>query len=288
MSSLGQRDICTGVLERAEGLVSTRKHIYVTDTRDGGMSDWVPEVEVWEGFSGESRLLVGGGWKEGAGGGAGVAKELQAYCHCKGVRFKISRPDESSARLTAPRGDIVGPRTTERGGSEKAGDEAWWLCENGTKYLGGTCACNECRLASGFDVQVWAFVPKANISQLDGGPLDFGAGTLKRYDSSEGVYREFCSRCGATVFWHSDSRPGLIDVSAGLLDAEEGARAESWLGWKTERVSFQEEAQNKELISRLCAGLKRWGEARAPLLEGKHDVGNERTQSDSTKEAQED
>lgn len=256
----------------------------MADTRDGGMRDWVPGVEAWEGFSNESKLLEAG-WKGGAKASSEKARELQAYCHCKGVRFKISRPDGSSASLSAPRGDIVGPQTTERDGS-KDEDEAWWLRENGTKYLGGTCACNECRLTSGFDVQVWAFVPKANISQLDGKPLDFGAGTLKRYDSSKGVYREFCSKCGATVFWHSDSRPDLIDVSAGLLDAEEGARAESWLGWKTERVSFEEEAQNKELISRLCVGLKRWGETKGPSSAEKHDVENERTDSDSKKEAQ--
>ncbi|CAJ2503617.1 Uu.00g110110.m01.CDS01 [Anthostomella pinea] len=49
------------------------------------------------------------------------------------------------------------------------------------------------------------------------------------YRSSSGVVREFCDRCGATVFWHDGDRPELIDVSVGLLDAAEGARAESWL-----------------------------------------------------------
>ena len=274
------RDICTGVLERAEGVVLLKQHIFVTDSKDGGLCDWIPDVEAWEGFSKVSRKLDAG-WKDGSKLSSKRDEELQAYCHCKGVRFKITRPDESSANLTAPRGDIVGPPTMEQDGAKN--DEAWWLRENGTKYLGGTCACNECRLASGFDIQAWAFVPKANISQLNGEPLDFSAGTLKRYDSSEGVYREFCSKCGATVFWHSDSRPELIDVSAGLLDAEEGARAESWLGWKTDRVSFHEEAQNKDLISRLSAGLKRWGEIRVPPSADKDSLGNEQTESDSKK-----
>ncbi|KAM0800253.1 Mss4-like protein [Usnea florida] len=234
------------------------------------------------GFTNESEK-VGLGWKgDGVKASAESATELQAYCHCKGVRFKITRPDESSARLVAPRGDIVGPPTTNEDGSGND-DAAWWLRENGTKYLGGTCACDECRLASGFDIQTWAFVPKANMKQLDGKPLDFNIGTLKRYDSSEGVYREFCGKCGATVFWHSDSRPDLIDVSVGLLDAEEGARAESWLGWKTERVSFEEEAQNKDLIARLSAGLKRWGEMRFPSSAKKHDLENEQTKSDPKK-----
>ena len=262
-------------------MVRLERHIFVGDTKDGGMSGWVGGVEAWEGYEEVSRRLGDGEWMEGLKGSVEGERELQAYCHCRGVRFKITRPDESSAKLTAPRGDIVGPPTTEHGSSKD--DEAWWLRENGTKYLGGTCACNECRLASGFDIQTWAFVPKANIQQLDGKPLDFSAGTLKRYDSSEGVYREFCGKCGATVFWHSNSRPDLIDVSVGLLDAEEGARAESWLEWETGRVSFQEEAQNKDLISRLGAGLKRWGETKGSSLEEKHDLGDERTKSDSKK-----
>lgn len=259
-TSAGELEICTGVLEKADGVVRVGSQIFVADCKDGGLRDWIPDVDAWEGFSKVSKKLDGI-WSDGAKGSADEARELQAYCRCEGVRFMITRPDESSANLSAPRGDIVGPPTTEQDPSKA--DEAWWLRENGTKYLGGTCACNECRLASGFDIQAWAFVPKANMKQLDGKPLDFNAGTLKRYDSSEGVYREFCSKCGATVFWHSDSRPDLIDVSVGLLDAEEGPRAESWLGWRTERVSFEEEAQNKDLISKLGAGLKQWGEKKA-------------------------
>ena len=276
------RDICTGVLEGAEAVVvRLKRHIFVADSRDGGLCDWIPDVEAWEGFSNVGRKWDAGWKKDGPKARPKGDGELQAYCRCKGVRFKITRPDESSANLTAPRGDIVGPPTTEPDGSKD--DGAWWLRENGTKYLGGTCACDECRLASGFDIQAWAFVPKANISQLNGEPLDFGAGTLKRYDSSEGVYREFCRKCGATVFWHSDSRPELIDVSAGLLDAEEGARAESWLGWETERVSFQEEAQNKDLISRLSAGLKRWGKTEVPPSADEDGLGDEQIESFSKK-----
>ena len=63
--------------------------IFVADARDGG------------------RLM---GWRGGGGlrGREEEEEELQAYCHCKGVRFKITQPDESSAQMTAPRDDIVG------------------------------------------------------------------------------------------------------------------------------------------------------------------------------------
>jgi hypothetical protein len=133
-------------------------------------------------------------------------------------------------------------------------DVKWWLRANDTKYLAGTCACRSCRLASGFEIQTWTFVPRSNVYfhlSTDGGdrdsgksvvlPLDFGKlpkGILRSYESSPGVLREFCGKCGVTVFWHDKWRPGLIDVSVGLVHADEGARAESWLEWWIERVSF--------------------------------------------------
>ncbi|KAI1276373.1 hypothetical protein F5Y07DRAFT_134393 [Xylaria sp. FL0933] len=135
-----------------------------------------------------------------------------------------------------------------------------------TRYMAGTCACVSCRLTSGFEIQTWAFIPRVNIffhirdngTDLPGNdsrapsesqkiiPLDFStlpANILTSYESSPGVRREFCSRCGATVFWRDRWRPELMDVSVGLLDADEGARAETWLDWWTGRVSFAEDAE---------------------------------------------
>lgn len=102
-------------------------------------------------------------------------------------------------------------------------------------------------------------------------PLDFGTlpkGVLTSYSSSPGVVRDFCSGCGATVFWHDGIRPDLVDVSVGLLRAEEGARAESWLKWWTDRVSFEEETETgregaaartaRKLIGALEGGLMVW------------------------------
>ncbi|KAL8663375.1 MAG: hypothetical protein Q9202_003894 [Teloschistes flavicans] len=103
--------------------------------------------------------------------------------------------------------------------------------------------------SSGYDLQAWCFVSKVNIRQIDGKELDYEMGMLKQYCHSQGAYRNFCQRCGATVFWHDDERPGVVDVSVGLLDAEEGARSEDWLEWATARVSFEEFASNKTLVS---------------------------------------
>ena len=84
-------------------------------------------------------------------------------------------------------------------------------------------------------------------------------GTLQLYGSSKDTYREFCKICGATVFWHNTGRPDLIDVSVGLLDPQEGARAERWLDWWTGRVSFIEMAVSQDLANSLENGLKSLG-----------------------------
>jgi hypothetical protein len=101
----------------------------------------------------------------------------------------------------------------------------------------------------------WAFVPQCNIFKDDGQSFDFQVGTLKSYESSKGVLREFCGVCGATAFWHCDWRPDLVDVSVGLLDLEEGARAEDWLVWWKGRVSFRELSNSGDLVAALEGGL---------------------------------
>lgn len=256
-------DICSGTFEKADGIIELKNQIFVNDTKDGGLSTWIPDSDIvaWGGFSNSRKdgkphdLQVDNLSKVTAD----ASTELHAHCQCKGVHFKITRPNQSSKDLSSPWPDLVKP--FHSGSPENREDVKWWLRKNNTKYLAGLCACKSCRLASGFDIQAWAFIPKANIVELDGKPLDFRVGSLKQYQSSDGTYRNFCGKCGATVFWHCDERPELIDVSVGLMDAKEGARAESWLEWWANRISFEEAAQNKDLTSRLGAGLMYWGKA---------------------------
>lgn len=262
-SSEATLHICTGVLDKTDGVIRLRNQIFVPDSRDGGLSLWIPDIPAWEGFSQpphpQSKQWVVGEEKR-PNIDRGTRSELHAYCQCRGVQFKVTPPNRHSVNLSAPNPDLYRNNVVSNTSANER-DPKWWLCAEGQKYLAGTCACRSCRLASGFDIQVWAFIPKANILQLNGDFLEFGMGTLSQYESSKGTYRHFCGRCGATVFWRSDNRPELIDVSVGLLNAEEGARAETWLSWWTDRVSFEEESQNKGLITMLGAGLKQWGTA---------------------------
>lgn len=225
----------------------------VSDTLDGGLSIWIDGTSVSEGpFSTHDPAPK-------SSVATDVANDiLPASCHCGTVRFHVTRPDATSLLPKSPYPDLMLPYCrTDPSVVENPSDVKWWLrgSQDGTKYLAGTCACRSCRLASGFEIQTWVFIPRSKIfirppasapeEAREPQKLDFGTvppHSLKSCESSRGVAREFCPRCGATVFWHDTERPELIDVSVGLLDAPDGARAESWLQWWAGRVSFAEEA----------------------------------------------
>ncbi|MCJ1392190.1 hypothetical protein MMC18_005057 [Xylographa bjoerkii] len=235
--------------------------MFVAATKDGGLREWILDIPAWEMYHQDPGGYIEPGKTYGAKVSATsittVGDVLHCCCYCKGVQFDITRPGPRSSMLHSPWPDLLMPYFENA--SDNSADIKWWIREGGTKYLAGTCACNSCRLGSGYDIQCWAFVPKVNIQKTNGDPIDFNLATLKRYTISEGAYREFCGKCGAVVFWHCDERPDLVDVSVGLLEARSGARAEEWLEWCTGRVSFQELAQNKALIEKLAVGLNDWG-----------------------------
>ncbi|KAI0109395.1 hypothetical protein F4776DRAFT_397146 [Hypoxylon sp. NC0597] len=282
--------------EEEEPLLRNARHVHTADTKDGGLSRFI-NVDSVE----EPRGLENHGLEEAPSPDVSSNPSrdeegkdvLQAHCYCKNVRFRITRPDASSRLPHSGFPDLMIPfKTSPREVVTNPQNEKWWLCPQGdpnpTRYLAGTCACRSCRLTSGFEIQTWAFVPRSNIfflppsSQSSSSPassnaipLDFATlppGILQSYQSSQGVLREFCPRCGATVFWHDRWRPDLIDVSLGLLDTPEGARGERWLEWWYGRVSFEEDADNgrfggaaswaTNLVGSLAQGLKRWGDGK--------------------------
>ncbi|KAJ4269959.1 hypothetical protein NW762_001630 [Fusarium torreyae] len=255
--------VATGVVTSSDSKsekVRFTTHTYIEDTVDGGASIWLP-LDGQQSSSRSNHLTQ-------------KSTSLNACCACGGVELLITRPNEASRSPQRGHTDLMYPYcSTDESITKNPSDEKWWI--QGDKYLAGTCACESCRLASGFEIQTWAFMPLTNISILThespgtGVPLDFGnlpAGTLKGYQSSRVAVRHFCGVCGATVFWREISDPSVVDVSVGLLRADEGARAESWLRWWTERISFSEEVQThrsgsfaaaaQSLIDNLSSGLK--------------------------------
>ncbi|KAL8669519.1 MAG: hypothetical protein Q9168_005896 [Polycauliona sp. 1 TL-2023] len=281
----GDWEICTGVLDKGEEggggdeVLKFKQHIFVEDTKDGGMSAWI-EGPRWKGWGQKSEVFslpeVGSADEKRENSEQQVGKsekrKLQCNCHCRGVEFFITPPDEEQDSK-----DVISNHlffksfTTDTQPSQSQtlppdsdkDDEKWYLSASGTKYLAGLCACDSCRLATGYDLQAWVYVPKHSIrrqhSNGEEKEIDFNnLGTLKTYSHTPRHYRDFCGTCGATVFWRADRRGNIIDVSAGLLDAEEGARAERWLEWRN-TVSFEEDAINKGLLAKVKEGLKGWG-----------------------------
>ena len=257
------------VLGKTDDLFEFVGHWWLEDTKDGGGSVWLKD------FNGKAMSRWMTDWNKGQqvsldwrttnmsdkSAPIDPHEKLRGHCHCNGVDFLISRPDEASLKASSPWPDLLVPWNSGQSDANPE-NKPWWLSDDHTKYLAGTCACDSCRMIAGFDIIEWAFVPVSNMSLPDGSQFNPPFGTMTPYDSSvkngKTRTRWFCSGCGAHVLYTSEERPTLVDVAVGLLDAPSGARAEDWLQWDmTERVSFREDAHNELLVQALERGLRR-------------------------------
>ena len=97
----------------------------------------------------------------------------------------------------------------ERTGGCLCGDVRFRL--NGAPYEVDYCHCHSCRRHTGAPVSAFADCKAGDVTK--------GAPTL--YESSSGVQRGFCARCGSTLSYASDSLPGEIHIHIGALDRPE-------------------------------------------------------------------
>ncbi|KUI62588.1 hypothetical protein VP1G_09709 [Cytospora mali] len=258
-------EVATGVISESpthDGPVEYLAHP-TADTIDGGLAPWLSIPDMEGRTQMPTQLHV-----------EPSSRAIPAFCQCGKVQLKIFRPQdifpkEGAQYPYSPYPDLMYPfKTSSKSTVDNPANEKWYLRDDDTKYLAGTCACRSCRLITGYEIQTWAFIPRAAIHISVASrppsspfsedyippepdsyvPLDFeelsnqSANPLRSYESSPGVFREFCPGCGATVFWHAKVRPDLIDVSVGLIHASEGARAEDLLEWWRGRCSFAEDA----------------------------------------------
>ncbi|KAH6855336.1 hypothetical protein B0I37DRAFT_388979 [Chaetomium sp. MPI-CAGE-AT-0009] len=226
-------------------------HQHTATTKDGGLSHWLQAPQP----SHHTTL---------PGPPTDNNDTLRASCHCTSITLLITRASASPSPTPnpdSPYPDLMLPyNTTPPSTILNPTHEKWYLRPTPThpssssssspaapsakeththyRYLAGTCACQPCRLTSGFEIQTWAFIPRRNIAiassssstttpatpspvssagaddtryqQLDFSHLPAGV-PLRKYESSPGRAREFCGVCGATVFWHDTFRPDLID-----------------------------------------------------------------------------
>ena len=73
------------------------------------------------------------------------------------------------------------------------------------------CHCESCRRAAGAHAVGWFTVAQEQLA--------YEAGRPQEYQSSPGVWREFCGRCGTPLTYRNAQRPGEIDITIGSLDA---------------------------------------------------------------------
>lgn len=258
--------ISTGILDKTGDLLE-RVQIWIDDTGDGGLSFFVTEnngkeVKSWlrssdenqpdpERYKGPVEEQQIAEYKKRAKETAlktmQEGDKLRAKCHCGGVEFYLTRPDEND-----PAPD---PKRPQNNGGR------WWVNEGGLKYVADACPCWSCRVCSGYELNTWVYVPTVNIFWKDGKQIEYNEGTLKSYWSTEGaVVRDFCGTCGAKVFYRAPERrkaTGVVDVAAGLFEGD--SRCEGWLKWVPD-PSYQDDALDLGLCGSLNEGMKKWSE----------------------------
>ena len=251
--------VSTGVLARVEGILEVKHHSFLKDTHDGGIADQYREVNGISlpryNLGSHDEETVPLGWKSDLLLQTQKAQPitdsstLSAYCHCRSISLLLTMVTE----ITDP-------------------EKEWWFVPSTIKYpyvryYGLHCTCNSCRLTSGSLIQSWVYLPRANIIDTrTSSPVilnpEHGESKMEgllTYESSPGVFRASCGKCGAAIFyWNSTRGADVIDVAAGLINEEqEGARAERWFGWAT-KIWCPEDALDKAGCSALEAGLAIW------------------------------
>lgn len=94
----------------------------------------------------------------------------------------------------------------------------------------GLCHCRSCRLAAGTAGVGWVVVARAQF--------DYTSGQCAPFNSSPGVTRGFCARCGSTLSYENADAPHLVEMTLGTLDRPDSLvpTREIWLddkpGWE--------------------------------------------------------
>jgi hypothetical protein len=76
------------------------------------------------------------------------------------------------------------------------------------------CHCKKCQKVHGAAFATYASAPRSDVT------IQAVRDTLKSYESSPGITRQFCSECGSSLFWHDAKGlyPDWISIALGTLD----------------------------------------------------------------------
>lgn len=255
--------VFAGALDKVDDVIKFEKHIYISDTLDGGAANWLPrigsvELKQYGERSNElppRAVTLDADELPDTTTAEGEAKTLELKCLCGGVQAVISRPH------------LLNPKGTEM-------TEIFWLDTN-DRFRALVCVCESCRKGVGGAFLGLGYVPSACIKQTGGAAFDLNAGTLKAYRSSEGATRYFCKACGAFAFFVGNANlvrrdqskggngnEGLIGIGMGLLHSSAGAQANDWFIWRTHKIAFEGDTNHTAFRDGLKEGLAAWGRQR--------------------------
>jgi hypothetical protein len=119
------------------------------------------------------------------------------------------------------------------------------------------CHCSRCRKASGSAFGANADVRKQYWTWVAGEDL------VREFESSPGIFRAFCGRCGAPIYARRPDAPDVLRVRLGILDGDPERRslAHFWVGSKAPWYEITDdlprfEAGTKEHADEIAAMLK--------------------------------
>jgi hypothetical protein len=72
------------------------------------------------------------------------------------------------------------------------------------------CHCNSCRRSTGAPVAAYLCVMRADVR--------FPMGEPARFETSPGVFRSFCGKCGSPIAYEGEKYPGEIHFHLGSLE----------------------------------------------------------------------
>ncbi len=77
------------------------------------------------------------------------------------------------------------------------------------------CHCQQCRKSHGAAFASYGSVPRSDLR------IQAGADNITSFKSSESVSRQFCARCGSSLFWSRDhgDYSDWISIALGCLDS---------------------------------------------------------------------
>jgi len=262
-------EVITGSLVNGPNLVRYAHHGYVADTLDGGATVWFAKdgngepLKRWSGGRERSDELPPS-WPSFTAANLELKARpelTRLRCHCGGVDLAV----RSAVDL-----------------EQKEGELPWYVDPKTYRYFAANDACDSCRLAFGVDLVNWTFVQLDHIQFAGNGEGKFPGsvdalkeavamteerdprlGKLALYQSSDDVERYFCAGCSAAVFYavHVEGREDMVDVAIGLLDHEDGARAEGLLTWNLGIVGWSEDAKGgwrEGLVERVVEDAENW------------------------------